>query len=422
MANVTQAGPAAQACSVQRGSTSSGADELEQRPALERLPDDVLLEVMQRLGAEDLLACRLVCRTLCRLALHRDAWRSKTLVCDRDEHRTCSLLRLAPCLRELQLYLSASENVCDHSVACATACEVTQVTMILESGSGLGYQASQLLIGLATPGRLKTVKVLLATALDRTEATMLFLAILRTPGPGLEEITIKGRNIRQPMLKPSPVYEGLRSSSLRTFFLNVEGVGEWAQLVLSAHGETLKKVVLATALVETEATAAPCNLTLQCLRSVQELTVRLDPRLLTLAEPASLQVLYLLVDGREAEEHFAAAGELFLRAANLREVAMLALPEKRLDVRAVLPGHCSLLVRGLVRARAQSLVTKLSLVPKISCEDSAELPWLLARTLRQVRPWLPALRQLSVGRWVWTAPQRVPALTSRPPRLCGSAP
>ncbi|KAE8745537.1 hypothetical protein FOCC_FOCC007726, partial [Frankliniella occidentalis] len=284
MANVTQAEPAAQACSVQRGSTSSGADELEQ------------------------------------------------------------------------------------------------------SGSGLGYQAIQLLIGLATPGRLKTVKVLLATALDRTEATILFLAILRTPG--LEEITIKGRNIRQPMLKPSPVYEGL-SSSLRTFCLNVEGVGEWAQLVLSMHGETLKKVVLATALVETEATAAPCNLTLQSLRSVQELTVQLDPRLQTLAEPTSLQVLYLLVDGREAEEHFAAAGELFLRAANLREVAMLALPEKRLDVRAVLPGHCSLLVRGLVRARAQSLVTKLSLVPKISWEDSAELlqlpqhPWLLARTLRQ---------------------------------------
>ncbi|XP_052127236.1 uncharacterized protein LOC127750234 [Frankliniella occidentalis] len=66
---------------------------------MELLPDDVLVMVMQFLDVADVLACRLVCKRLCGLALHPDVWRHRSL--SDDEPCASAVLRLAPCLNKL---------------------------------------------------------------------------------------------------------------------------------------------------------------------------------------------------------------------------------------------------------------------------------------------------------------------------------
>lgn len=98
---------------------------------MEHLPDDVLAMVMQYVGVEDLLACRLVSKRIGGLALHPDAWRRRRLGFSSaadfdtnfDDNRClCPVLRLAPCVAVLARYLTHRQLICrpeDTSMRCA---------------------------------------------------------------------------------------------------------------------------------------------------------------------------------------------------------------------------------------------------------------------------------------------------------------
>lgn len=76
---------------------------------LDQLPDDVLVHAMQYLDPADLLACRLVCKRIGDVALHREVWRHRQYrhlgaFGPRVKECACPVLLLAPCLHTLAIH------------------------------------------------------------------------------------------------------------------------------------------------------------------------------------------------------------------------------------------------------------------------------------------------------------------------------
>ncbi|XP_034231883.1 uncharacterized protein LOC117639923 [Thrips palmi] len=83
------------------------------------LPDDALLAVLAFLPPRQLFDCRVLCRRLRDLCLHADLWR-RVRLSSRDSTLRAAL-RLAPCLREVNLYYTGETDPEPEVTACVVA-------------------------------------------------------------------------------------------------------------------------------------------------------------------------------------------------------------------------------------------------------------------------------------------------------------
>ncbi|XP_034233166.1 uncharacterized protein LOC117640619 [Thrips palmi] len=96
------------------------------------LPDDALLAVLAFLPPRQLFDCRVLCRRLRDLCLHRDLWRRVRVACPLKHRGLCrSALRLAPCLRELDISGIDLEDAA--SEVSRTSCVVAKLELSVEA-------------------------------------------------------------------------------------------------------------------------------------------------------------------------------------------------------------------------------------------------------------------------------------------------
>ncbi|XP_026283803.1 uncharacterized protein LOC113210161 [Frankliniella occidentalis] len=211
-----------------------------ERPALHlhRLPDDVLVLVMQRLAVDDLLACRLVCKRLGGLALQPDAWRHRRL--DDDKPCVCAVLGLAPCL-DKAVY---SKKV--HTTAfMTTRCAVRHLTLIIKKGTECA-RACLAVRNQEALGRLRNVELEVwrspedVAPLDDADALLRTLVAL---SPGLESLDLLN-GLPTPYAM-RPVLHGPCRPSLRYFRCALSQRYEnFVNTVLAGHAATLQEVHL----------------------------------------------------------------------------------------------------------------------------------------------------------------------------------
>ncbi|XP_034233109.1 uncharacterized protein LOC117640611 isoform X3 [Thrips palmi] len=110
-------------------------------PLLLALPDDALLAVLAFLPPRQLLDCRVLCRRLRDLCLHADLWRRVSLTRWRRRCLWRAALRLAPCLRELDL--CDTDDLADAAAeVAATACVVAKLSLNVASDRDVAMAAT----------------------------------------------------------------------------------------------------------------------------------------------------------------------------------------------------------------------------------------------------------------------------------------
>ncbi|XP_026271589.1 uncharacterized protein LOC113201849 [Frankliniella occidentalis] len=288
---------------------------------LDQLPDDVLVTLMQHLDVDSLLACRLVCRRLCGLALHGDAWRHRWLWTD-FEPRARAVLRLAPCLRGV--------SVCGHILPLiATRCSVAHLLLtvnVSDQGDGaearLALAATQFALVVRNQealGRLRGVTLSCLYPMFGAEALIMTLAATS----GLESLRVVG-------IVPyhwSLIEQGPRRPTLEHFECELTtGTESFVNTVLAGHGDTLEVVDLGAHsrdgvegyLGQTSETTLRL---LGGMGRLRELTCQLLPGLEVVAACPTLENLRLNVYSFEPHA-IEGACELLRRAHHLRSVCL----------------------------------------------------------------------------------------------------
>ncbi|XP_052126697.1 uncharacterized protein LOC127750124 [Frankliniella occidentalis] len=219
-------------------------DTLESSSALARLPDEVLLLVMQYLDVEDLFRCRLVCKRLAGLALDPDAWQHRNLS---DEHPwACAVLRLAPCLKSLVM-LAPSTMACHMLALSRTKCAAAKLLFSLQSGYGV-TQMEEVIRHQEALGRLKGLHVSITPIMDGATATKLLDVV--TSIPALEELSLYILTLSIP-LTARPALRSVSGPSLKNFVLEWEaghGTGlpqpieDVSRFLLAEHAATLERI------------------------------------------------------------------------------------------------------------------------------------------------------------------------------------
>ncbi|XP_026282844.1 uncharacterized protein LOC113209510 [Frankliniella occidentalis] len=219
---------------------------------LEQLLDDVLVMVMQFLDVEDVLACRLVCKRFCGLALHPDVWRHRTL----HDHHPCAgaVLHLAPCLNTLVI----TGEVPTLAVT-TTRCAVAGLDL-LSNCRGTEYPLALAVRNQESLGRLRrlelaTYNLRLADVLVRTVASCCHLESLDVISslPGISH----------------PVVHGPPKPSLIKFRCPLDkNSASFVHAILAGHAATLEEVDLLTC-SSPEGTTATLLAALPRLRSLE---------------------------------------------------------------------------------------------------------------------------------------------------------
>ncbi|KAK3927404.1 F-box only protein 11 [Frankliniella fusca] len=203
---------------------------------MEQLPDEVLLTILGHLSIPDLLTVRIACKRLAELALHPLLWRSRrmgggSLV---DPRWTCPVLRLAPCLRSVDI--DFSPEAC-HCAASTTRCAVAEVSLCGNSHS-FPVEAALALVNLRRNGDIRKLHISFALTCSRPQVRILLDTVVTTPG--LEKLSITN-----PFCKAKPDARLVAGPSLRK--LECPASSESARFcdaLLAAHASTLEVVNL----------------------------------------------------------------------------------------------------------------------------------------------------------------------------------
>ncbi|XP_052126693.1 uncharacterized protein LOC113205841 isoform X3 [Frankliniella occidentalis] len=201
---------------------------------LDQLPDDVVVAVMQFLDVKDVLACRLVCKRLCGLALDRDVWRHRLL---EDFHPSAgAVLHLAPCLDTLTVM---GRVLAATTTRCAVAkLELFSNTWAAPNGAPLALTLGLALRNQESLGRLRGLQLgwmgsgltLATDALVRTVASCSNLKSLEVIG--LPNVI-------------HPVQHGPPMPSLTYFRCSVDkNSASFVHTILAGHAATLEEVNL----------------------------------------------------------------------------------------------------------------------------------------------------------------------------------
>ncbi|XP_052124043.1 uncharacterized protein LOC113211246 [Frankliniella occidentalis] len=214
---------------------------------METLPDDALLEVMQYLKIEDLLACRLVCRRLGALAMLPELWRHQRLKLvssdDTPRYNQCSVLRLAPCLRAWHVDVPLQKF---HSLYTTTRCAVKKLALSMYHVSEeAALEASLVIRNQAALGRLRRLSVLRPyTGRKAIEKISVLLGTVAST-PLLEKLKLTGFAFYPPSALVG-LHRLFPESSLKSFEHDPDDseAESLCDFILSTHAATLQTVNL----------------------------------------------------------------------------------------------------------------------------------------------------------------------------------
>ncbi|XP_034246898.1 uncharacterized protein LOC117648502 [Thrips palmi] len=266
------------------------------------LPDDVLLAVLAYLSPVELLACRVLCRRLRDLCLHRELWKTahvRSVVGDRGVARAA--LRLAPCLR--RVFFGDLGPI--SSLVASTECAVTELSVLVRLDTEVA-PATAIVQKFATLGGLKSLDLLLGMSLEIDTAYDLLEAVYRLTC--LRELKI---SVCQNSELGDPRRDGarVRSSLVKLSYSRFQD--PFLELLLTTHGATLEEVALLTG------DSLPVNL-LAAMPRLRSLTCHMSNELVYSHGLSRLETLHLNASDRFFTPN---ALEFFRRAPNLRTVS-----------------------------------------------------------------------------------------------------
>ncbi|XP_052129671.1 uncharacterized protein LOC127750958 [Frankliniella occidentalis] len=202
---------------------------------MEHLPDDVLVTLMEYLDVEGLLACRLVCKRVGGLALHRDVWRHRQLPGYRC---VCPVLRLAPRVASLSVELPHRRR-CGLAYI-ATRCAVTRLSLSLRKDYD-AMRAAAVICRQEALGRLRSVQVHFGRNLDDVSYVLGTLATTAD----LEELQVTGLTYHVTATAAAVAVLGSPVSTPSLRFFRCELVPQtehFVNFILAGHAATLQKV------------------------------------------------------------------------------------------------------------------------------------------------------------------------------------
>ncbi|XP_026279618.1 uncharacterized protein LOC113207319 [Frankliniella occidentalis] len=343
---------------------------------MDQLPDDVLVEVMQHLAVPDLFALRLVCKRLRDLALHRDVWRLRTL--KEKNPWTCTVLRLAPCLRKMALVLPLERCHVPYTTKCAVADLELRVNRAGSPHAAFVIRNQEAL------GRLRRVSVNIQYA-SYSGLTVLLGALASTAGLKKLELPTMDwieRSLMGPVVRhPRPV----STASLEIFRGSPNLAYEpFCSCILTGHSATLQVVYLDVWNVDTSFGASLAPL-MAHMPNLRELHSPLLPGMDALAACASLRdVSFELTSATQAV--LLAAAEFFRRATRLRDVYLNCEKADSDDVPGVVGVNLALALASSGKSRVQDLT-----LYNANVEDAVDCHH---QQLLGALPQLPALRYL----------------------------
>ncbi|XP_026271608.2 uncharacterized protein LOC113201865 [Frankliniella occidentalis] len=364
---------------------ASSDDECSRASAVEQLPDDVLVMVMQHLQLVDLLACRLVSKRLGALAMHPDSWCRQSIddyvFEDGPRVDTCVVLRLAPCVHSMRLSSCGQSSLRFITTRCAArSLSLTLRSLQPDSNTEVFAQVvrNQLLLG-----RLRSVRLCFT---ERVCEELVTLgrgsdALLRTlaAATGLESLVFDTEiPFAVDRLELAPAYPSLK----KFHCLLTREAESFVNTVLAGHAATLEDVALCpgrpfqywVAYDKRTLGTATASL-LAGMPRLRRLRCLVLPGLEAVAAVETLTDLSLVAFHLDSPE---AAVALLRRAKQLRQVSLLFLE----NMHSLRDGSKRILAALASQSHVESLTV------------SGKLPPLepLARAL----PALPALRELSV--------------------------
>ncbi|XP_026278755.1 uncharacterized protein LOC113206745 [Frankliniella occidentalis] len=289
---------------------------------MEHLPDDVLVAVMQYLGVQDLFACRLTCKRLASLVLHRDVWRVKDI--SDSEGCVCPVLHLAPCLRRL--------SVCFPKTRCrdaytSTRCAVAELKISFRKKSG-AMHATAVICRQEALGRLKNIGILLDKKTADLAADADESILLRTLAStsGLVGLLVFG--ISLPTTAQAMMGITVSTPSLQRFVCDLCPNSEhFVNFILAGHASTLESVALTCS-----AGVAGLTSTAPLLASLPNLRVLQSWHLVGMGAVAAcekLNELRIFVSSRREDEPVEGAADLLRRAKHLKKVQLSYFPPAR---------------------------------------------------------------------------------------------
>ncbi|XP_052125895.1 uncharacterized protein LOC127749907 [Frankliniella occidentalis] len=366
---------------------------------MEQLPDDVLVMAMQFLDVPDLLACRLVCKRLGVLALHRDAWRHRRLG-DARRECVCPVLRLAPCLAVLRVSLPPAR--CPAEAFPASKCAVTELKISAQYDSGV-YQAEALIRRQEQLGRLQRLDLSEMFADSETVFVLLEnLAAMR----GLESLALS--ILTKP---PGIVSYSVPAPSLREFRCNLRAdLATFVDSILAGHAATLRAVHLLPRVGRPIPNPRPLEsrtaARLAALPNLCELSCDSLPGIEAVAACESLRELAIVVRTHEQQTAAAeGAAELFRRSGHLRRVELVYVDLDDAGADVVLAPALAACGRSGVEtlvikpwARPFPLRPLVSALPRLRALRHLQLDVQPAALLHAIRPaTAPALRTVDLG-------------------------
>ncbi|XP_052127437.1 uncharacterized protein LOC127750277 isoform X1 [Frankliniella occidentalis] len=220
--------------------------------SLTDLPDDVVLEVLQRLAVKDVLTCRLVSKRMGELALAPFVWNRRRIELGRRSD--CAVLRLAPCLASM--VFGDGDNLrqrlrCRHLYT--SSCAVRRLAITLDSmhygGSFLAPYAARLVKRQASLGRLKTLVLRIHVnddALSDQDISNFFETVVFARG--VEDLAIMAHfgPESEPIIRSSALRRNVSPSTMRKLNCHAEEVElvSYLRSMLTIHAATMETVEL----------------------------------------------------------------------------------------------------------------------------------------------------------------------------------
>ncbi|XP_052120986.1 uncharacterized protein LOC113205016 isoform X2 [Frankliniella occidentalis] len=215
---------------------------------MERLPDDVLLMMMEYFTATDLVTCRLVSKRWGSLAVHPSVWRHRTITTHCCNHFVCLVLRLAPCVQELRFTFPSRPGVCPLPYA-TTKC-AAETLIVSVSGKGAA-QAALAIRHQESLGRLKHVLLQTEELSDSDDVSVVFEVLASMSGLQLLSVVTTPGGVR--FMPRAILHSSNPTASLRYFRCTLSaGMEEFCKFVFAGHATTLEKIELSPKNVSSE--------------------------------------------------------------------------------------------------------------------------------------------------------------------------
>ncbi|KAK3907580.1 Protein NLRC5 [Frankliniella fusca] len=349
--------------------------------AMERLRDDDLLLVLQRLAVADLLACRLVCKRLAALALHPDAWRRRRLTgADARGRRACAVLRLAPCLAEMDVTLPGKRDVGTHQPPYATTrCAVRSLR--LDAAAATPELTALVIRNQVALGGLRRLHLVLSPYKRDPTVVLETLA----SADGLQRLLLYNNpDLTDSDFLPDymtlPLHATLPQPSLRFFECHYEQSSQlFIDFMLAAHAATLEEVDLGEHSLFEDSNTTTARL-LGGIPNLRKLSCPLLPDLSAAGAGGALRELDLYIrPGMMVDVTLGA--RLLRRARQLRKVSLVYDTD----------GESDYACAEVILALGPSVETLVVWLDDLVRAAAAPFP-LQLRALRAV---LPSLRQLA---------------------------